>query len=365
MADGLPRISTGRPRLRWRPVLAWLHLWLGLTVGSVFAVVALSGAALVFHTDLLLAMRPQLAGHAPVADGQVMGGILEQWTPRGLSGLDLPRPELPVWQGYLADGGRAYFAPDDGRLLLLRSADDDWLMWLHELHVHLLGGDLGKEVLGIVGWVALGLLASGLVMWWPTPGRRLRSLAWHRGPPARRWLSWHRSSGVLLLPLIALATLTGVGMVYSTGVRNVLVAVLGANPAPSAATAPVKPLDWPALLAGAQAAANGGRLARVALPALGQPAVTFRMQAAGEWHPVGRSLVSLSRDGQHLLLRHDATRDAPGARLANALYPLHIGAVGGEPVRWLLAVTGLLPIFLLATGFLFWRRRRGGRIAAG
>ncbi len=359
MADGSPRLTTGRPRLRWRPVLAWLHLWLGLSVGTLFAVVALSGSVLVFHTELLLATRPALAAHAPVADGAVMGRILETWTPRGLSALDLPRADLPVWQGYLADGGRAYFAPDDGRLLLVRTAEDDWLMWLHELHVHLLGGEPGKEVLGIAGWIAMGLLASGLVMWWPKRGRVLRSLAWHRGPPARRWLSWHRSSGVLLLPLLGLATLTGLGMVYSAGFRSVIVAALGANPPPAAADATMQPADWPALLAAAQAAAGDGRLARVALPPPDQPAITFRWQAAGEWHPVGRSLVSFSRDGDSLLLRYDATADAPGARLSNAIYPLHIGAVGGEPVRWLLAAIGLLPAFLLATGFLFWRRRRG------
>lgn len=359
MAAGLPRPDIGRPRLGWRPVLAWLHLWLGLTVGTLFAVVALSGTVLVFHTDLLLATQPQLATQAPVANGTVMGRVLEQWTPRGLTALDLPRTGLPVWQGYLADGGRAYFAPDDGRLLLVRRADDDWLLWLHELHVNLLGGDTGKDALGIAGWIAMGLLVSGAVMWWPRPGKWLRSLTWHRGPPARRWLSWHRSSGAILLPLLGLATLTGVGMVYSAGFRNVLTAALGANPPPVASAAEPAAAEWPPLLAAAQAAARDGRLARVALPAPEQAAITFRYQAHGEWHPVGRSLVSLSRDGKRLLLRYDATADAPGARLSNAIYPLHIGAVGGEPVRWLLALTGLLPAFLLGTGFLFWRRRPG------
>lgn len=354
---GLDRVRKSRPRLR--AALAWLHLWLGLVVGTLFALVSLAGTVLVFHDELLLATRPALASHAPVADAAVMGRLLEEAPWLGITALDLPREALPVWQGYLADGRRAYFAPKDGRLLLVRSPGDDWLMWLHHWHVDLLGGAVGKEVLGVVGWISLGLLASGLYLWWPKRHRMLAQLRWHTGPPARHWLSWHRSSGVLLLPLLGLATLTGVAMVYSSGFRAVLVATLGERPAPIAAAPETTTtrFDWEAVLRAAGDGFPGARVARVAPPADAAPGVTFRVQAPGEWHPVGRSLVGVSRDGRQVLLRHDATADRPGARLSNAIYPLHVAAVGGPGMKLALAITGLLPTFLLVTGFLFWRRR--------
>ncbi|HEU0153540.1 MAG TPA: PepSY-associated TM helix domain-containing protein [Arenimonas sp.] len=362
MPDGA-RVSARGNRPRLRSALAWLHLWVGLAVGTVFALVSLAGSVLVFHTELLVATRPVLAEHSPVADGAVMGRLLTEWQPRGLTALDLPREGLPVWQGYLADGRRAYFAPEDGRLLLLRSHQDDWLMWLHHWHVELLGGPTGKAVLGIVGWMSLGLLASGLYLWWPKRGRMLAQLRWHAGPPVRRWLSWHRSSGVLALPLLGLATLTGVGMVYPNAFRTVLVAALGEHPAPVAAAgaaAPGEP-DWRAVLATADTALPGARLARISAPAPDATSLTFRAQAEGEWHPVGRSVVGVSRDGREVLLRHDATADRPGARLSHAIYPLHVAAVGGPGMKIALLIAGCLPLFLLITGFLFWRRRRAGR----
>lgn len=364
MADGqaLPA-PPSRLKRRLRALLAWLHLWLGMSVGTLFALVSLAGSVLVFHTELLLATRPQLAGHAPVADGVVMGRLLEQWTPRGLAVLDLPREQLPVWQACFADGHRAYFAPDDGRLLLERSHHDDWLMWLHHWHVELLGGATGKQVLGVAGWIAMFLLLGGLYLWWPKRGRLLEHLRWRSGPPARRWLSWHRSTGALTLPLLALATLTGLGMIYHAGFRAVIVGALGADPAPVAAEPTAWPLavDWPRVLAHAQAALPGGRLARIAPPAADAPGISFRGQAAGEWHPVGRSVVTTSRDGRETLLHYDATADKPGARLTNAIYPLHVAAVGGLPMKLAMAFAGLLPAFLLVTGFLFWRRPRGRR----
>lgn len=358
-----PRRPPGRLARRLRAVVAWLHLWLGLVAGTLFALVSLAGSVLVFHTELLVATQPSLAAHAPVADGAVMGQLLEAWSPRGLTVLDLPREGLPAWQAYFEDGSRRYFSPADGELLLTRSPGGDLLMWLHHWHVELLGGAVGKQVLGVAGWIALFLLLGGLYLWWPKRGRLLEHLRWRSGPPARRWLSWHRSSGALALPLLALATITGLGMIYHAGFRAVIVGALGASPPPVAAApaAPAAPIDWPRVLAQARASLPGGRLARIAPPAPDAAAITFRAQAAGEWHPVGRTLVSTSRDGRELLLRYDATADRAGARLANAIYPLHIAAVGGLPMKLAMVLAGLLPTFLLVTGLLFWRRPRARR----
>jgi uncharacterized iron-regulated membrane protein len=353
---------------RVRSALSWLHLWLGLTVGTVFATVSLAGSVLMFHTELLGLRHPQLLAHAARADSRALQRILDEWTPQGLRALDLPRAELPAWQGYLEDGRRAYFAPEDGSLLLVRSQHDDALLWLHELHVELLGGSVGKEVLGVAGWIALGLLLSGLYLWWPKPGRWLAQLKMHAGPPVRRWLTWHRGSGALLLPLLLLITLTGVGMVYSNGFRVALTAVFGG----AATTASVKPdadvpdadtaiaYDWNRILAEAGTALPGARVHRVSAPAPDDGAVTFRARAQGEWHPVGRSEIHLDRSGRRLQVI-DATAHPPGLRMHQAIYPLHIGAVGGAAMKWLTALSGLMPAFLLVTGFLFWRRRRGRR----
>ncbi|MCF7222568.1 PepSY-associated TM helix domain-containing protein [Marilutibacter chinensis] len=343
---------------RLRAALSWLHLWFGLVLGSVFALVALAGTVLVFHVELLRLQHPHLTRHAPVARAPVLERIADEWGPRGLRSLDLPREALPVWQGYFADGHRGYFSPVDGSLLLTRSHRDDWLLWLHELHVELLGGKAGKEVLGIVGWIALGLLLSGLYLWWPKRRQWRAHLRFHAGPPTRRWLSWHRSSGVILLPLVLLITLTGVGMIYSNGFRDVLTGLLGgANHAAPVAAPTASPPQWRHVLASAAVALPGARVNRVSVPG-DDGVIAFRARAEGEWHPVGRSTIHLARDGEVLQVV-DATADPAGTRIHQAIYPLHIGAVGGAAMRWLTALAGLMPAFLLVTGFLFWRRRRG------
>ena len=354
-------------KARLRATLSWLHLWVGLVVGTLFALVGLSGSVLVFHDELLRMQHPQLEGHAPVADGEVLAGILARWAPDGLRSLHLPEPPgdgLPVWQGYFEDGHRAYFAPADGALLLERQVTGDPLLFLSDFHIHLLGGEAGHQVLGVVGWIGLGLLLSGLYLWWPRFGTLRAHLKLHTGPPVRRWLTWHRSTGLFLLPMLLLSTLTGVGMVHHAGFRSVLTGVFGgddAPPAPAVATARDAAPDWPRILATAGAALPDARLTRTSPVAPGSDVIGFRARAEGEWHPNGRSLVYVDRAGRRVLLAHDATDQAYGARLTEAIYPLHIASVGGAWFRWLTCLGGLVPAFLLVTGFLFWRRRRGKR----
>lgn len=360
MATTAP-VTQAPPRRRVRAVLSWLHLWLGLTAGLVFALASLAGTVLVFHVDLLKLQHPQLAGHEAVADGRVLAHLIERWGPEGMRSLDLPRAELPVWQAYFEDGHRQYFAPEDGALLLYRSHHDDVLLWLHEWHVDLLAGKTGREVWGVIGWISLAMILVGLYLWWPRRGRYLAQLKVHAGPPVRRWLSWHRSSGVILLPLLLLATVTGVGMVYGKAFQKVFVAAFGGEnvKAPERPT-DARPIDWTGAIATARAALPDARLARVSVPDPDEGVLAFRAQADGEWHPVGRSTISLARDGGVVQVV-DATEHKLGMRMSQALYPLHIGAVGGSTMKWVTALIGLLPMFLLVTGFLFWRRRRGHR----
>lgn len=348
-----------------RKLLSWLHLWVGLGAGIAFAVLGLSGSVLVFHEDLLRWQHPQLEGHPLRADGEVVAAILARESAHGLRTIQFPDADMPTYVGFYLDGRRGYFAPEDGRTLLMRSTDDDFLLWLQDLHIHLLSGEAGEQVVGVVGWIALGLLLSGLYLWWPKRGMLKLSLQWFANPPPRRWLSWHRSSGVLLLPLLLLLTLTGVGMVYHAGARSLLTGLFGGGEVPAAPVhAADAALDWKAVVARAQAGLPGARLTRTAAPAQGEGVVSFRARMPGEWHVNGRSTVHVDLAGREVLLAHDATAQATGARMTEAIYPLHIGAVGGPLLRWLTALAGLVPAFLLATGFLFWLRKppkRNGR----
>lgn len=359
-----PGVTPRSLRRRLRAALSWLHLWLGLTAGLVFALVALSGTVLVFQRELLLTAHPQLArASLPVMaqQGAAFSRIVAEWGPRGLSSADLPSAKLPVWQGYFPEGERRYFDAASGELLLTRNPGNDWVLWLRDLHTHLLAGETGEEVLGVVGLIALLMLLSGLYLWWPRLRALAQSLRWHAGPPTRRWFSWHRSTGALLLPLALLVTTTGVAMVYNDAVRSALRWTFDDGPEvvpPPALAVRDQDIDWPKVLEAADGRLPRSELRRIAVPKPGNALIAIRARAIGEWHPNGRSVIWLDPYQAQVVQVHDATAQDVGARVSETMYPLHGGFVGGRLWQWAVALTGVVPVFLLVTGFLFWNARR-------
>lgn len=354
--------TSGRTARGLRHWLRKLHLWLGLSVGTVYALIALSGSVLALQGPLLRAAHPKLAAHAlptPTQEAVVLERIAREWSSRGLRSADLPDAELPVWQLYFNGGVRRYLDPASGELLLTRTPDNDVLLALRDWHTHLLAGHAGETWLGVLGWSSLFMLISGAVLWWPRRGWLLAHLKPHAQPPVRRWLTWHRSFGALSLPVVLLVTLTGTLMCYHAGTRQALQGLFGDTPEPPQPTTIAlrpDPIDWPAVLAAARLALPGATLGRLSFPSERDGSVTLRVHVPGEWNPTGRSVVWIDPYQARVLGVSDATRADTGAQVNNAVYPLHAGTTG--PLwRTLVIVSGLLPPFFLITGFLFWRGR--------
>lgn len=349
---------------RLRHWLRQAHLWCGLTVGLVYALIALSGSVLALQGPLLRALHPELAAHALPTRAQqaaVLERIVRDWSTQGLRNSDLPTAALPSWQLYFGGNVRRYLDPASGDLLLTRAPNTDVLLALRYWHTNLLGGQIGETLLGVLGWITVLLLLSGLVLWWPGRGQLRAHLTPRTQPPVRRWLSWHRSLGALSLPLLFVVSLTGTLMVYHGGAKQALQALFADAPAASPpAPIPVRatPIGWIAVLDAAQRALPGAELHRVALPSTHDGRVSVRARAADEWHTVGRSVVWLDPYQARVLGVVDATREDTGARLGNALYPLHAGSDIGTFWWALVLLSGLLPPFFLVTGFLYWRARR-------
>ncbi|QDE41349.1 PepSY domain-containing protein [Luteibacter pinisoli] len=359
---------TPRPR-RFRSTLKTLHLWLGLSLGVLLALVTMSGSVLLWEQPLLVAGHPELAAR-PLPDlatqAHSLEAVLASPQAKGLRSLALPDAELPVWEAQARGGDRMYFDASTGEPLLTRHKSGDGLLTLLDWHTHLLTGEVGETVLGVVACTGLFMLFSGAWLYWPGRSRALKHLKPHANPPVLRWASFHRAVGVIALPLLIVMIGTGTTMAYRGAVRNGLAAAFGEHaPAkPPKIAALDGPVDWAAVLAAAQAAAPDAELTRIMLPTKESGTIVMRVRRAGEWNLAGRSTLFIDGHDARVVGGEDATKLGPGGRLANALFPIHSAAVGGLVWRTVACITGLLPMFLLVTGFLFWRARRRRRPAS-
>ena len=331
-------------------VLRKLHAWAGLGICLFIAVIALSGASLAFKPQWLRATVPhagEVATVTPVIAGRIMTEATARFGP-DLRSVVFAGPDIGVHEVTLKAGG-AYLAQDGG-LVQQWPKNGRAVDWLFDLHHHLLSGELGTKVAGTVGILAAAMILTGFVLWLPAR-RSFRARLTPRGDRAG-WLSAHRDLGVMVAPLALVMTMTGAGMALDGQAAW----LLGfERPRPPVAGA--GEVDWNAALGAAMAQFPNAQV-RIAIPPAGRgkPALV-RLRQPGEWHANGRTLVYIDPATNRVLRTEDAMTAAPGARVYNALWPVHASKVGGSLWKLVTLLTGISLAALSLYGAEAYRRK--------
>lgn len=383
-----------RPRqFHLRPLLRQLHLWLGLALGLLFTVIAATGAALVFYIELDAVLHPEIrvaaAGPAPGWSAPVwdraLATVRAEWPGQtgkwsfevtGQPGA-IPARYYPPTGSHVShheiDPLMVWLAPD-GTEVLRQARWGDYLMtWLYDLHMNLLAGDLGNDIVGWTGVATLGLLLSGLVVWWPRGSWR-KALAFKRhAAGSRRLYDLHKLLG--LASLIFLLILSGTGALLAlpaekTWLLERLVAPVVPVPAPVSHVSTGRQVPIGQVLAAAQRALPGARLAWIDVPGSGDGVFRIRAQVRGDpTHRFPYSFVFVDPYSGAVLAVHDARQGTASTTVSNWIRPLHDASIGALPTRILGVVAGLAPAALFVTGGLRWlsrgRRRKAHPASRG
>lgn len=357
----------------------WLdaHLWIGLGLLVVFAPLGVTGSILVWHDPLDRALHAQrYATTGPAASRKIedyAAAAQAAFAGRArLTQIRLPqtRGDPVVAMGRMAGapgpGGRprtlnAWIDPSTARVLDTAEVAKGFTMVTHRLHGSLLIPDIGRKVVGWLGWAMLASSATGLWLWWPRRGGFLNGLRWRRG--ASDLFNLHHQMGFwLCLPLAALS-LTGVYISFPQTSH----ALVGAPPPPqrpAGANRFPPPLQTPELsLSKAVAiarAAKPGAVVEVNVPTQGrEPAWRIGLQGGGGERPTTVQVV-------------DATGAVKAAGEGGAAAPdpvsklvrrIHDGSEMGLAWQVVIFLAGIAPTVLGLTGFVMWLRRRARRRA--
>lgn len=348
--------------------LRQVHAWSGVALCLVLAVLGLSGALLVFKQDYVRLVVPEARtthDASAMAMGRALEAIEARYGAEGLRYVTLAQEGLAVHQVGFADGGGAYVDQAGGEIARWpRNGRAE--EWLFDLHHHLLGGDTGEIIAGLAGLFAALMVVSGLIIWAPAA----RSFAWRVWPSSaarRDLLGQHRDLGVLLaLPIIGVS-LTGAAMVFPDQGRWLMNVLTVSRPTPPPApVAQAGDVDWVAAVQGAASAFPGAAPRMAVWPNGPDKPAALRLRRPTEWHPNGRTSVSINPATGAVIGAVDAERLTPGERAFNAVYPLHAAKVGGRVWDVMAALTGIgLAVLSVVGAFAFLRRpRRRRRVGA-
>jgi uncharacterized iron-regulated membrane protein len=351
--------------VKWRPLLARAHLWIGLTAALPLALIAASGAVLSFKDSLPQGPELRQAARSLVAEqdprktiARSLAGWLERHGDEPWSVVYIASERRAVHTVERADGAKLHLRVGDSRPLAtaplaLRIEDS-----LYRLHTELLLGAFGKSLVKILAPAAAVSIVIGFVIWWPRRG------AWRwsdlRPNAARRLplLRFHMSFAALAALLIACHVFSGALLAHNASIRAWLRPFAPASLEVGGSDAAFRPGDFAEAFAAAQRVFPDGRMTQVARLDDGASArLSIKMRLPGERHPNGRSSVTVDVLAGRIESVRDARDGGAPAVYDDSLYPFHVARLFGpaHPWIWLLGALSLLATSV--AGALAWLRR--------
>jgi uncharacterized iron-regulated membrane protein len=348
-----------------RKTLIVLHRWTALVVGVILLGTAASGASLVFEGAIDRALYPALWRVTPAGSPLSMDTIIarvEARFPGGKVAAISPSsvPDRAWTMG--ASALTVFVNPYTGEITGTRTADESQKTLsrrLHVFHVELFAGKIGRTIVGAATVIALFLVLTGIILWWPD-----KLISVHAGASWKRInFDLHHALGIIAALVLIVITASGLVIHYdalTTAVRS-----LDATPPAPAPQQPAQPADTPlqsfdALAAAARTALPGADIMFVSNGSAKNPAV-IAMRFPEDHTPGGRSRVFVDRYSGSVLGKLSTREAQLGTRMDNLKRSLHTGDIMGKPTEaiWLLAA--LVMVSQVLTGFLMWWNARSSR----
>lgn len=361
-----------------KKVFAWLHLWLGLAVGLIFSVVALTGAILVFEEELDPICYPSLYylkqtnnDYQSSLSIDSLYSLATQYAKgakiNSLIVRDKSRHQAAVL--FQTHGERLTrhllsVNPYTGQLQQDIKGSQHLFTFSEELHRQLLMGKTGKAITGICCLSYLVILITGLVLWWPKHKKNLRQRLKIKWDAKFKRLNWdlHAVAGFYSLPFVFLITFTGLTWSYKWFNEGIFFLFDGKGP------------QKEFVQGNEQLQSQGNilqdiyRQTQSLLPYASNFTLYFPVEKTAalrvskeQSHASIPNVVDqlfFDRNTGALIKKELYNTRSKGMKVRRLIFPIHTGSLYGFPTKLLAFFCSLIGASLPITGFIIWLKRK-------
>jgi len=349
-----------------RRAIFLIHQYLGFTVGLYFIVICTSGAILIILENRIDDFRDYPVRHVPIGSVKqplaIMLAAVERAHPSDrvehiLKSCDMGCTYDFSIRQHQDDRLDVLVDPYTGKIVQTTRWSTSPVGFLYDFHANLLGGDNGSMINSIIGLIAVCMVLAGLYLW---PGWLRISRGFSMKLRADQWrinYDLHKITGIVCVTFFVFIVVTGTATVFLAEPRS------AAGASTSALRQAALPLDTLVKIADR---ALPGQITMIYPPVGAAGALRIRKVVPGDPDPYGWSYVSVDQRSGKITAVTDSTVWPFWWRVYTYFYPLHIGSVGGLPLRFVYVVLACAPVVLYFTAFLMWlnKLKRDERAAA-
>jgi len=358
-----------------RDLLHTIHLWIGVVLCVPLFLLGITGSILVFEHEIEDWFEPRLAASSAQAPRPVdeIVTAARAAVPKGYAPMFFmaasPGQFAEVRMRGGASGATMRVLIDPGSLAIasVRDSSTGAIRTISQLHSNLLMRDRnGRQIIGWLGVAMLVLGTSGLIMWWPHPGRWRAVFRFQRGlrgPLLLREL--HRTAGFWGLAVFVTVSFSGVYLAFPQTIADAVRIVTPARDLRGFTgpvvkpLADVQPLDIEQAVALVRGVAPGMELRTVGLPLRPEQAIRIGMAPADAARGPVPTLTAFVDPWKHQIVElRDPQTYSPAESFLAWQRALHAGEGFGSAWRGLVFLSGFLPVLFTITGCSMWLMRR-------
>ena len=348
-----------------------LHRYIGLFVGLILIVVGLTGSLLVFEHEIDDWMIQQHFGQVIIQEQHLSTemlvnsvkvayvnhpdwkiGQLQMLSGQKFYTVRLNRPDKTQWE--------VFVNPYNGIIIGDRQRETTIFTQVLNLHYQLLGGDVGRVIVGIAALLLCVLTVTGVILWNGWKNLILGFKIKWKAHPIRVNYDIHKVAGIVTGLFLVATAFTGFCWNFYEY----------AEPAIYAATFTAKsPEVNSTLISGKATLGLDGILQRSnqALPNSVSTHINFPKKPEDVFEIFKKvpqdsenfnSYVKLDQYSGDVLQVQDSRTVGLGDRILNSFTPLHYGTFGGLPTRILYVFVGISPLVLFITGVKMFKMRK-------
>ncbi len=351
-----------------------IHLIVGLGIGLILSIIGITGSLYVFQPELSVLLYSKLYKSQDnnlkkIEAAEIIRKAENTYDSKVVI-FQFPERELETYTVQLQNKKEwIFFDPYNGNVLgelrNKRGIFDDILM----VHRTLTLGAFGNYLVGITALLFVSIIiVSGLYLWWPNIYRKKSYKLNLSSNHKRINYDLHSLGGFyLFLPLLVLA-LTGSYFTFTKSYDNIVGKFFNIkiqNQKPNDIKTPV--ISSNNNISAAEAAAlmqkynPGYKMRRIIMPKERNGSIYLSYQKSLEIMPGERERLSIFLNPYtgKIMNKFEPLKKNLSTRIfKNIIPPIHLGEIGGFFTRVLNFFFGLIPIFMLYTGFIIYKNKR-------
>jgi uncharacterized iron-regulated membrane protein len=363
-------------KLKSRQAFVLIHRYVGMLLGLVVCIIALTGTLLSFNHEIDHALNPALMTVSPQAQALPTETLLasaQKTHPDYQIGYFEPsqKPEDSYMVSLfkeISEGEelsvQVFVDPYTANVVGERKDGESLMGFVYKLHYELAAGKWGSRIISItaLAWIVLGI--SGLLIWpsWKRikQGFRVRTSRWTLAN-----YDYHKVVGIIGAVFILLLGISGSIFQFHDQVEPAVVAITNSpEPAEFTSTPPSENstrLPYEKLFQSAEKAVPDAVVTWVSYPDLPEAAIEIDRKQPGDINQWGKHWIMLDQYSGEVvgITTHDGAGATPLDTFNNWNWNIHTGIWGGMPTRVLLSIFGSVPAILFVTGLvIFWGKTR-------